>query len=110
MRRVRTLQTMAKLAAPARAQVAEANKLAARIDDLADQRKHSDAISLARSVREVREKYLGTDHQDTIAAMKRLGQLLDAQGNFRDAQPLLRTTLGLTNKVLGENHPESGSV
>jgi hypothetical protein len=52
---------------------------------------------------ELMEKMLGEDHPSTLASMNNLASVLDSLGVYEEAEAMLRQTLELKEKVLGED-------
>ena len=56
---------------------------------------------------EGREQQLGEDHPETLAAVRNLALLLEAQGKFDEAEPLFRRALDGLEQQLGADHQET---
>ena len=71
------------------------------------------AISLARGrfdrALAIREKLLGPDHPDTAASLDNLGMLLQAEGDFAGARPLVERALAIRERSLGPEHPDTAA-
>ncbi len=50
---------------------------------------------------------LGIDHPDTLNTVNNLAALLGQQGNYAQAEPLYRRSLGGRERVLGKDHPKT---
>ena len=74
-------------------------------DDVADllvaQGKYSDAEKLIRSIIEVRARFLGSEHRDTLDSRHRLIYPLTRQTKYAEAEAEARQVLKLREKVLG---------
>lgn len=55
----------------------------------------------------IREEALGDDHPETLRSLSDRGLLLFQQGNYRDAEPILRDALTRQRRVLGDDHAET---
>lgn len=66
----------------------------------------SEAEPFCRSTLEGRTRVLGPDHPDTLATMKSLAELLQAQGRISEAEPLHKSSFEGSLKVLGPSHPD----
>ena len=55
------------------------------------------------------EKNLGKDHPDTAKSYGNFAATLNAQGQYDDAEPLLRKVLEILTRVLGEDHPDTAT-
>ena len=65
------------------------------------------ALPLQRRVLEVRRKHLGDGHPQTVHAISRTAELLDAQGKLKEAEPYYREALDLGRRKLGNEHPQT---
>jgi tetratricopeptide (TPR) repeat protein len=72
---------------------------------LQDQGRYRDAEPIFRQVLTERERLLGPEHPDTLAARHRLASSLDDQGRYPEAESEYRAVLTLEEKVLGSEHP-----
>ncbi|TWU22592.1 serine/threonine protein kinase [Bythopirellula polymerisocia] len=61
--------------------------------------------SLARQAHEMFHEHLGPDHHKTLGAQWVLGQILLVQGKEADAEPLLRQTLVMRERIYDKDHP-----
>ena len=52
-------------------------------------------------------RVLGNDHPYTIASVNNMGLLLQDQGKFAEAEPLLREALEASRRALGNDHPDT---
>jgi tetratricopeptide (TPR) repeat protein len=50
---------------------------------------------------------LGKDHPDVATSLHNLALLYQAQGAYDKAQPLYERSLGILEKVLGKDHPNT---
>ncbi|MBU7583075.1 MAG: CHAT domain-containing protein, partial [Nostoc sp. TH1S01] len=53
----------------------------------------------------IREKVLGKEHPSVAQSLNNLAGLYEAQGNYRQAEPLYLRSLAIFEKVLGKEHP-----
>ena len=53
---------------------------------------------------------LSKEHPDTLATMGELANVLDNQGNYKQAEEMHRQALGLREVVLGKEHPDTLTV
>jgi tetratricopeptide repeat protein len=54
---------------------------------------------------EIREKLVGFNDLDVAQSLTELALLYDAEKHFADAEPLLKRSLEISEKVLGPDHP-----
>ena len=78
-----------------------------RIPTLTDQG-HA-LLADARAVA-INEKTLGPDHVAVAVSLGNLATLLQDQGDFEGARPLLERALGLAESALGSEHPNTNRV
>ena len=64
-----------------------------------------EAIPLAQRVLTSQERTLGPDHPNLATALNNLAALYIAQGNYADAEQLLKRSLAIQEKALGPDHP-----
>jgi serine/threonine protein kinase/Tfp pilus assembly protein PilF len=55
----------------------------------------------------IRQRELGWDHPETLAAANELGDLYSLQGRFEDAEPLYRESIAAQRSALGDEHPDT---
>jgi tetratricopeptide (TPR) repeat protein len=67
----------------------------------------AEATTVYREVLELRERILGRDHPDTLAAMNNLAAVLQDQGDLSAAQSLHEQTYVSCQRVLGPDHPST---
>ena len=53
---------------------------------------------------------LGPDHPSTAASYNNVAYNLNAQGRYEEAEPLFRKALDISERVLGEEHPQTKVV
>ncbi|HBK79655.1 MAG TPA: pilus assembly protein PilF, partial [Nitrospinae bacterium] len=51
------------------------------------------------------EKALGPEHPDVATGLNNLASVLQAQGLFKEAEPLYKRTLSIVEKSVGPDHP-----
>ena len=50
---------------------------------------------------------MGPDHPDTATSLNNLASLYQSQGHYKEAEPLLKRALEITEKALGPDHPDT---
>jgi tetratricopeptide (TPR) repeat protein len=55
----------------------------------------------------LRERALGKEHPDTLAANNNLGNLYREEGKYAEAEPVLASVLAIRQRVLGADHPDT---
>ena len=50
------------------------------------------------------------DHEETLTSVHNLGSLLLKQGKLKEAEPLLRRALEVSERVLGVEHEDTRSM
>ena len=53
----------------------------------------------------LRKKVLGAEHPDTLSSMGNLARIYQAQGRYKEAESLFQSTVQISEKVLGYEHP-----
>src|SRR5262245_58796874 len=66
-----------------------------------------EALLLAERVLEIRERLLGTEHNDVTAAIDELAGIYIDKGDYVKAEPLYRRALDIREKALGKDHPDT---
>jgi CHAT domain-containing protein/Tfp pilus assembly protein PilF len=66
-----------------------------------------EALPLAERVLEIRERLLGTEHDDVTAAIDELAGIYTDKGAYVKAEPLYRRALDIREKALGKDHPDT---
>jgi tetratricopeptide (TPR) repeat protein len=56
---------------------------------------------------DLRERALGKEHPDTLAANNNLGQLYREEGKYAEAEPILASVMAVRQRVLGADHPDT---
>ena len=56
----------------------------------------------------IAEKSQGPEHPATGTRLNNLAGLLEAQGDYAQAEPLFRRALAIAEKAQGPAHPETG--
>ena len=74
---------------------------------LYDQGQYSEAERLFRDVLKERERVLGPEHPDTLAARTQLEDALFYQGKYVESEAEARSMLALREKLLGAEHPDT---
>jgi eukaryotic-like serine/threonine-protein kinase len=57
--------------------------------------------------RDLRRRFLGDEHPDTLTADNNLGQLYREQGKYSQAEDLLSQATAVRQRVLGDDHPNT---
>ncbi|CAM9623160.1 unnamed protein product, partial [Ectocarpus sp. 12 AP-2014] len=52
-----------------------------------------------------REKALGSEHPAVAESLINRATLLESQGNYQEAEPLMKQSLTIRRKTLGPDHP-----
>jgi len=102
---VRHLEKVASLSGSAKAELAEAEKLNARADQIRQMGKYAEAAPLLERALAIRHRILGDEHPDTASSYNNLAWTLDAQGKYAQTAPLYEKALAVRCKILGEEHP-----
>ena len=100
------LLTLLLLTKPAMSQRDEAAALQAKVEQLYQVGKFSEAVPLAQRSLAIYEKTYGPDHINVAGALSNLAILYQAQGRLADAGPLYRRSLAIAERVLGPDNPE----
>ena len=66
--------------------------------------RHEDALRMRRDVYSGRLKLNGEDHRETVLAANNYAASLFDLRRFKEAKSLLRTTMPVARRVLGESH------
>lgn len=69
--------------------------------------KYEKAITLNRTLLDLREKVLGEEHPDMATSFNNMGTIHHIQGNFERALEYYLKALAMREKVLGEEHPDT---
>ena len=69
--------------------------------------KYEKAITLNRTLLDLREKVLGEEHPDTATSINIMGAIHHIQGNFERALEYYLKALAMREKVLGAEHPDT---
>jgi tetratricopeptide (TPR) repeat protein len=59
---------------------------------------------------ELRNRALGVNHPDTLAAIHSVAELYRLQGKYAEAEPMFTQALGLQRRVEGSEHPDTLST
>jgi tetratricopeptide (TPR) repeat protein/CHAT domain-containing protein len=68
--------------------------------------KYDDAMQIATTVLNVRQRVLGPEHRETATSLNNLAAVYDRKGNNAEAESLYRQALKIYQKSLGEDHPD----
>ncbi|PWT97779.1 MAG: hypothetical protein C5B51_30755 [Terriglobia bacterium] len=68
---------------------------------------YAEAERQGRESLDLRRRYLGAEHLDTLKTMRELGSVYRRMGRSSEAEALLRTALDTDRRALGEQHPET---
>jgi tetratricopeptide (TPR) repeat protein len=74
---------------------------------LYDQGQYSDAARTLRPVIQERERFLGSEHPDTLVARRLLETALYYDGKYAESEAEDRAILAIQEKVLGHDHPDT---
>ena len=69
--------------------------------------KYEKAITLNRTLLDLREKVLGEEHPDTARSYNNIGLVYAKQGDYEKELEYLFKALAILEKVLGEEHPNT---
>lgn len=83
----------------------DANRLRTLVQ--ARKRFDDDSESLVQEMIRLRKQVLGSDHRDTLAAMKYLGSLLVCRQKLEQAEAIYREVLRIKTQVLGPDHSDT---
>src|SRR5262245_41728046 len=75
--------------------------------ELQNSGRFDEALPLAERVLEIRERLLGTEHDDVTAAIGELASIYTDKGAYVKAEPLYRRALDIREKTLGKDHPDT---
>jgi hypothetical protein len=90
----------------ATAQSEDLAALMRRITELSRASRYADAIPHARRLVAEAEKMAGKDHQLTAMTLFTLADLHRMQGQFHEAEPMLKRVLVIRERTLGASHPD----
>jgi CHAT domain-containing protein/Tfp pilus assembly protein PilF len=82
----------------------EALKLRSQSDKLKRAGTYDQALPLAESVLEIRERILGAEDRDVAEALNDLARLCYSNGEYAKAEPLYQRALAIWEKALGPDH------
>jgi tetratricopeptide (TPR) repeat protein len=74
---------------------------------LYDQGQYQQVESVLREVLKERERLLGSEHPDAIAARHYIARAVYSQGRYAEAEAEFRAMLKIRGKVLGPEHPDT---
>jgi CHAT domain-containing protein/Tfp pilus assembly protein PilF len=72
-------------------------------------RNYDEALPLAESALEIRERLLGSEHPDVAAAINSLAGIYNGEGEYVKAAALYKRALDIREKALGNDHPDTGA-
>jgi tetratricopeptide (TPR) repeat protein len=78
-----------------------ADELTEEVNQLSQAGKYSEAIPIAKSALDLREKALGPEDLDTAISLNNLAGLYQQMGDYAKAEPLYQRSLKIYEKVLG---------
>jgi tetratricopeptide (TPR) repeat protein len=81
------------------------NALNQQINQLIEQGKYQEAISIAERAVEVAKRVRGLEHPETATNLNNLGELYRAMHEYTKAEPLLQEALRIRQKIFGPEHP-----
>ena len=93
------------MTAPSSAQKIDVSARNTQIVELSRAGKYSEAIPLAQRLLADIEKAFGGDHRDVAAALNNLAMLYGSQGRDAEAEPLLRRSIAILEKLHGLRLP-----
>lgn len=105
-RLISTLRLAAALPESSRAELAEADRLRARMEVAFERGDYAAAENLARRHLAMLQKHLVRTHPEVTWSICRLAIFLDYSGKNSEAEPLYREALTLQRQVLGPDHPD----
>lgn len=82
----------------------EADRLDAQVLQLLKERKHQEALPLAKRALELREKSVGPEHELTVVALQNLGAVCTALNRHSDGAKIYRRVLKIQEKLYGESN------
>ncbi|HEX5732828.1 MAG TPA: TonB family protein [Blastocatellia bacterium] len=86
-------------------ELVEASRLSQQVVKLYNEKKHDEAMPLAKRALELREKALGKEHPLVVAALNNLAQVYTAKGKYADAESLYERALAAQEKAHGADSP-----
>src|SRR5208282_979627 len=89
------------IALPLSAQEARWKELNARVIQLGQQGKFTEAIPLAQESLRVAEATFGAEHPNVATSLNNLAELFREQGRYAEAEPLYQRALAIREKALG---------
>jgi tetratricopeptide (TPR) repeat protein len=81
-----------------------------KANKLYQQRRHSEAVSVAKEALKIAEEIFGKDHPGVALSLNNLASLYCSQGKYSKAEPLYKRALEIYEKVLGPYHPDVATV
>jgi len=105
-RLVETLEFIAGMGAEAREEMAEADRLEARLQALTDAQEYVEGVEVGERLLEIRKRLLGDEHVDVALSKSDLAYLLGVQGDLDRAEQLYGEATDVQRAVLGSEHPD----
>src|ERR1039457_3403246 len=99
--RIATMLALVLMAFPAHAQIATLKKLTAQANDLYRQAKYVDAVRVGQDALKIAEKTFGPSHREVATALSNLAEYHRAQGDYTEAETLLKRALAMDQQILG---------
>lgn len=93
------------LSSDQRARLRQADDLLPRLVKLDREKRHQEAIPLARQALEIRRDVLGDEDRLTADSLDWLGHLLNESHQYGEAHPVLEQTVAAYKRVVGTKHP-----
>ncbi len=87
-------------------ELAEASRLSQQVVTLHNQGMYDEALPLAKRVLEIREKFLGSEHQLVGVALRNLAGVYFAKKQYGEAAKYYQRALKVYEKTLGDHDPK----
>lgn len=100
-----TTAAVQKLTTQQSADLAQAGRMSTEVVTLFNQGKYDEALPLATSALEIRERVLGADNPLVAAALRNLAELYVAKRKYDKADPLFLRAISIDNKNPDRNGP-----
>lgn len=88
----------------------EASDLNKKVLKLFETKSYQEALPLAQRALQIREKYLGPEHPDTITSLNNLAGLYMTIDSSDMAMPLYYQVLKIQERTLGPDHPSNARI
>ena len=89
---------------PAYAQEKLWKELNDKANNLYQQGRYSEAVSVAKEALKIAEEIFGKDHPGVALSLNNLAELYYSQGKYAEAEPLYKRALEIREKALGKDH------